>query len=74
MFSVFIGEGGEGEEPPEEVQEDEDGDEEDEEGSRHSSGSPDLIPDSRIASPITVLQEENTQPIDLANSELLSMK
>ncbi|XP_065209138.1 protein tiptop isoform X2 [Planococcus citri] len=66
-------EGGEGEEPPEEVQEDEDGDEEDEDGSRNSTGTPDMIPDSRIASPITVLHEENTQPIDLANSELLAI-
>lgn len=72
---VFAGEGGEGEEPPEEIQEDEDGDEEDDDASRHSSESTDMIPDSRIPSPITVLQEDcNTQPIDLANSELLSNK
>lgn len=72
----FTGEGGEGEEPPEDIQEDEDGDEEDDDGgSRHSSESTDMMPDSRIPSPITILQEDcNTQPIDLANSDLLPNK
>ncbi len=72
---MFPGEGGEGEEPPEGIQDDEDGDEEDDEGSQHSSESADMAPDSRIPSPLTVLQEDcNTQPVNLANSEILSNK
>ena len=76
VYFFVAGEGGEGEEPPEDIQEDEDGDEEDDDGgSRHSSESADMMPDSRIPSPITILQEDcNTQPIDLANSELLPNK